>query len=855
MLSLVVLLARAEEPAAPPNDAPPAPPAEAPAAEAAAPVGPTLPVLTFLAPANYPPEALAAGVEADILLELDVDATGGVTAARVVTGAGAGFDESAVAAARGFRFTPATDAGGAPASARIQFVYRFRAEKAAPPSVSGVLTDAVSDLPFAATELRAVAADGVTVFTVTDDEGRFVLSGLAPGSWTLVAAPPGHVPTTTAVEVRDGAVAEVVLRAAPEDEAPISAEVLDIVAERQSAEVTERVLSQEEVRFLPGTGGDVVKAVQNLPGVARAPLGVGQLIIRGTAPEESLYFLDGAPIPIVFHFSGLSTILNGDFVAEVAYLPSNYSVRYGGALGGLVDLRTKASVPDESGGYVALDLYQGTAYVEQRVSPRTVIEASLRRSWIDAVLTPILNGAGVSIRAPQYWDAQARVLHETRGGGTVDALFLFSDDAFSVLGGEEGDESVAIGLSTTFAKLRTRWLQPLPGDWQSELVVGGGPESQTFGFNGDDEAAYERTWGFSAREELRRDATKARPLGWRFGADLQGGVDSFLYNVEAFSPREESESAFFAPALYAEPTIKVGAFTLTPGVRFDTLVYDFGFARATVDPRLGARWDLSPLTALKLGVGRHAQFPTLRQLSPEADGTDDLHEAWAIQSSLGVVQELPANLELEVTAYYNRLFDVVVGREDRFRFFSGPPPSGPFDTEPYANAGNGRVCGTEVLLRLNAPRTIGLLSATFSNSQRQARDGTWSVFGYDQPYVVNALASQELPKQWRVGVRGRVSAGNPYTPVVNRVYDMAGRGFIPVYGDPKSARLPPTWSVDIRIDKEWTFKGWSFTTYLDLQNAFNAQNPEVMSWTYDYSEEDPITGLPIIPAFGVRGEW
>ena len=38
----------------------------------------------------------------------------------------------------------------------------------------------------------------------------------------------------------------------------------------------------------------LIKAVQNLPGVARAPLGVGQLIIRGTAPEDSAYFLDGA---------------------------------------------------------------------------------------------------------------------------------------------------------------------------------------------------------------------------------------------------------------------------------------------------------------------------------------------------------------------------------------------------------------------------------------------------------------------------------------------------------------------------------------------------------------------------------
>ena len=160
-----------------------------------------------------------------------------------------------------------------------------------------------------------------------------------------------------------------------------------------------------------------------------------------------------------------------------------------------------------------------------------------------------------------------------------------------------------------------------------------------------------------------------------------------------------------------------------------------------------------------------------------------------------------------------------------------------------------------MLLKLDGPTTLGLLSATFSNSVRFDRDGEEELFTYDQPYVINALVSQKLPKSWRVGLRARVGAGDPYTPVVNRVYDQQSRAFFPVYGEVDSARLPPTWSVDVRVDKEWKFKRWAFTTYLDLQNAFNVQNPEVMSWTWDYSAEDPITGLPVIPGFGVRGEW
>ncbi|MES2643960.1 MAG: TonB family protein [Myxococcota bacterium] len=852
MLLLASLALAAEPPVAPelpppPTEAPLPTPAEVPQA--------TLPVLTFQAAATYPPEALAAGVEASVLLELDVDETGTVLAVGVVEPAGQGFDEAAVQAARAFRFDPARDADGTPAPARIQYRYRFTVARAATPSVEGTVRDAATDLPFPNLDVRVLREDGTVVFATTDADGRFVVSGLPPGAWSVVATPPGHLTASAAVVVTEGAVAQVALRAAPVDADDVG-DTLTVQAKRASTEITERTLSQEEVRFLPGTGGDVVKVVQNLPGVARAPLGIGQLIIRGTAPEDSAYFLDGASIPIVFHFSGLSTILNGDLVSEVAYLPGNYGARYGRALGGLVDLRTKDDLPDKSHGYVSLDLFQGTAYVEQKVGDRTALEFSLRRSWIDSVLTPVLSGTGGTFRAPRYWDAQARVLHALPSGGSLDAVVLFSDDRFSVVG--QDDEGVAIGLTTTFGKLRARWTEPMAKGWGSELTLIGGPEGQAFGFDGDPEAAYERSFGLGLRQEFVRevDATPGKAtVGWRIGADLQGGRDSFLYNVVAFSPYEADETWLFAPALYVEPTIRVGPLTVTPGLRADALMYDFGYARATVDPRLGAKVAAGKTTVLKASVGRYSQFPTTRQLAPGGDGNLDLTEAWSLQSSVGVVQELPLGLSLEATGFYNLLEDLVVGREDRFRFFTGPPPIGPFDEAGYANAGSGRVCGTEFLLRLDADKTLGLLSATFSNSVRVDRDGVEELFTNDQPFVINALASQELPKRWRVGVRGRVSAGDPYTPVVNRVYDMGSRSFFPVYGERDSARLPPTWSVDVRIDKEWKFKKWAFTAYLDLQNAFNVQNPEVMAWSSDYSEETPINGLPIIPAFGVRGEW
>ena len=99
-----------------------------------------------------------------------------------------------------------------------------------------------------------------------------------------------------------------------------------------------------------------------------------------------------------------------------------------------------------------LDIFQASLFAEQRVSDKTAITFAGRRSYADAVLNPILNNMpNLSVRAPHYYDLQARVLHRTDAGTTYDALFLLSDDRFRILGvDEDGEETPAIGLTQAF---------------------------------------------------------------------------------------------------------------------------------------------------------------------------------------------------------------------------------------------------------------------------------------------------------------------------------------------------------------------------------------------------------------------
>ena len=53
----------------------------------------------------------------------------------------------------------------------------------------------------------------------------------------------------------------------------------------------------------------------------------------------------------------------------------------------------------------------------------------------------------------------------------------------------------------------------------------------------------------------------------------------------------------------------------------------------------------------------------------------------------------------------------------------------------------------------------------------------------------------------------------------------------------------------------WTFDRWRYSMYLDVQNVWNASNPEAIDYNYNFTIENPISGLPLLPILGLRGDF
>jgi TonB family protein len=285
---------------------------EAEPAPEAKPAVVTMPEIVHFENAPYPPEAEKAGIQGNVVLKLTIDKEGSVTAAEVLEPAGHGFDEAAQAAALRFKFKPATR-DGVPFAAKIKYSYAFTlkvVEPAAPPppptrgELEGKLFIEGTDTPLAGAEIVITLPYGRELRVTSDASGSFKFPELLPGKYQVKIQASGYEPVVSEEDVVAGEAVEVKYRLA----APSEGIEITVKGERPPREVTRRTLERREINRIPGTSGDALRSIQSLPGVARPPGIAGLLIVRGSAPQGTAYFVDGSDVPLIYHFGGIPSV-------------------------------------------------------------------------------------------------------------------------------------------------------------------------------------------------------------------------------------------------------------------------------------------------------------------------------------------------------------------------------------------------------------------------------------------------------------------------------------------------------------------------------------------------------------------
>ncbi len=314
------------------------------------------PALVTFVDAPYPPEALEQGLEAVVLLLIELNEAGVVTAVEVLEPTGHGFDEAAEQAAWQLVFSPAEDEQG-PVPVAIEFEYGFtmssqqtapEEEPDTPPppppvNLEGTVLEAGTRAPLEGIALWTTV-DGERVDTRSDAAGHWAFHGVPHGEIEVHATWPGYEDLTEVVEVLPGEVTQLRLWMTNRDYD--GGEMVGLYYRDREPDITRRTISIAEVRRVPGTFGDPVRVIQSLPGAARSSFGSSQLILRGANPEDSNVYIDGVEVPIIFHMGGYRSVINPALIASVDYLPGGYGVRYGRSIGGVVDVQTSDEYPE-----------------------------------------------------------------------------------------------------------------------------------------------------------------------------------------------------------------------------------------------------------------------------------------------------------------------------------------------------------------------------------------------------------------------------------------------------------------------------------------------------------------------------
>ncbi len=734
------------------------------------------------------------------------------------------------------------------------------APRAAPAILAGEVQERGTRAPLAYATVTVSAADGSPLGAADADErGRFTITLDAAGAVKVLVAATDHVAAGFDETLAPGVRVDVIYHL---ERARYARYETTVKSARAREEVARTTLSTEEVQKIPGTHGDPLRAVTNLPGVARAPFDTGQLVLWGAAPGDSRVLVGGHSIPLAFHFGVGSAAYNGNLVDHVDYLPGSFGVRYGRAIGGILDITPRAGARDGFHGYASIDFIDAGALVEGPLGGGSFAVAA-RRSLVDAALSVAGKAGDLGfVLSPTYWDYQA-MIDQPLWGGKLKVMAYGSDDQLSInVNGPDADPQLKGRFDTRiwFHALNLDYLRRW-GGVEVEFTASGGPQHTDYGLGetvGYVLDVFEYDWRLEARYKINKHF---RLIG---GIDYNGDWYQVTVKAPYVAPEGQlqppisvlksklsQESAWeFNPALYLEGRIDAtDRLQIVPGLRADY----FSGQRVTFDPRVSARLTVAPRTALLAAVGLYHQASP----APFADpvlGNPRLRPQEALHVSLGIESRPFAKLQslyARLTGFYKQqrylasTSDALVVRD------------GAVVPELYSDAGIGRVYGLELMIRQELSRYLwGWIAYTLSRSERQDHPGDpWRLFPYDQTHILTLVLSARLPWNLDAGVRFRYVTGNPDTPIRSGIYFADSDVYVGVPGALYSTRQPHFYQLDLRLDKRFVFDRWTLAVYVDVSNVTNHGNVDGYNYSFDKTRSVPVTGLPIFPSLGIKAAF
>lgn len=765
-----------------------------------------------------------------------------------------------------------------------------------PATVRGRVVDAESGLPVDQAEVVLVGTDRRAN---TDEQGRFVLEGVVPGTWTLSVLRLGYAPLRRELVVAEGAEQALELRlrrtAIPLQEVTVTPGSFSFMGEGVGLRQT---MSREDVAAVPQVGDDIFRAVNRLPGLASNDY-AAHFGIRGGRHDETLILLDGLELFEPYHLKdfneGAISIVDAEIIDGVELMTGGFPARYGNRRSGVFDIRSRTPEAGRTHVSIGASMFNTHAMAMGGFGQGKGSWLAFGRTGYMDLVFQLIDQA--DLPKPQYEDAFARLSYRLHPSHELALEALHAGDRYhydipattgfsdTIVTQEVAD--TRYGNSYAWTTLRSA-LGPRTN--VRTMLAAGLVTRDRRGF----EQAVQLTEPYYRIASDRRYTTLGAAQDWTLGVS-ENDIVSFgadfrrLRVTDTYDSRVNQDPNDPEPPAPGEYPILTGSRLERSGSRFALylsnrwralrpLVFETGvrYDRATwtgdrdLSPRASAALDLGRGMTLRLGWGVYRQMQNLDEVSALDSDTRYFRSERSEQWTAGWERVWSRGSRLRVEGYLKfgtRLRPV-------FRNWRGA-----VDAFPEPNEDRIRVIADENTsrgLEVYYDRPLGRsLTARASYSFAVADEDVVRIenvnssdpltFDLAHPGPQDQRHAANADLTWRLGrytLNGSFAyhSGWPTThehlvPVVNELGqpDFAVRP-LELYGE----RLPDYMRLDFRATRRWPTRLGRFEASLEVINATNHANV----FGYDYFKRKDGSGqivldrgdetwFTILPSLGV----
>ncbi len=719
--------------------------------------------------------------------------------------------------------------------------------------------------------------------SAADTLGRYIFSNLPPGTYTVTVTAVGYeAQSKFNIPITNGNSNEVSFELQKSQE---TLSEVTVTANRPTAKATSletplsvQRLTTEEIKSNPGGNFDISRVVQSLPGITGAN-GIGNgyrndIIIRGGAPSENIYYLDGIEVPVINHFStqgsagGPQGMLNVSFIEDVRLSTSAFDARYDNALSGVFEFKQKNGNTERVQSNIRLSASELAFTFDGPLNKKKNLTflASARRSYLQFLFQAL----DLPIR-PDYYDFQYKVSYRPNVKSTFSFIGIGAIDQFKFGGIRKPTLEKFYILDN--AALNNQWNYTVGSTYRRSLDNGSitvalSRNSLHIDFlkydNNDESNQANLRYNTATTEtenKLRVNVVNNTASGWKFTYGLAGQYIDYLNNsfirrraeikdangtiiqaADVFNYNTDISFFRYGGYLQLGKRLFNESLGITAGIRADgnSFLDDAGNPLENLSPRIALSYALADKWNLNATAGRYTKLPPYTVIGFQQNRNFINRNADYINSDHYVagVEFLPkATQRFTLEGFYKKYSNVPVSLRDGINLNNLGADFGAVGNEPIVSSGKGEAYGIELFGQQKlTKRLYGFVSYTYVISKFSGFDGRLLPSAWDNQNLLSFTLGYKLKRNWELGLKYRFQGGLPYTPFnetdSRRNYATSGIGILD-YTRFNQLRLGNFQQSDLRVDKKWNFKKITLDLFLDIQNWTAFKSPVLPQYTFD----------------------